>query len=55
MPSRIRSCAAVRRHQPNLTILHIDAHADIYHAYQDNPRSHTSPFARIMEERLAIA
>lgn len=36
-----------------LTILHIDAHPDIYHAYQGNPRSHTSPFARIMEEKLA--
>jgi len=44
---------AVRRHHPNLTILHIDAHPDIYDAYQGNPRSHTSPFARIMEERLA--
>ncbi|TGQ66630.1 MAG: agmatinase [Mesorhizobium sp.] len=44
---------AVRRRHPNLTILHIDAHPDMYDAYQDNPRSHTSPFARIMEERLA--
>jgi len=44
---------AVRRCHPNLTILHIDAHCDIYHAYQGNPRSHASPFARIMEERLA--
>jgi arginase len=44
---------AVRRRQPKLTIVHIDAHPDIYHAYQNNPRSHTSPFARIMEERLA--
>jgi arginase len=44
---------AVRRRHPSLTILHIDAHADIYHAYQGNPRSHASPFARIMEERLA--
>ena len=43
---------AVRRHHPSLTILHIDAHPDIYHAYQDNPRSHTSSFARIMEEGL---
>jgi len=42
----------IRRHQPKLTILHIDAHPDIYHAYQGNPRSHTSPFARIMEEKL---
>lgn len=45
---------AVRRRRPKgLTILHIDAHPDIYHAYQGNPRSHTSPFARIMEEQLA--
>ncbi|TWI01842.1 agmatinase [Luteimonas cucumeris] len=44
---------AVRRRHPRLTILHIDAHPDIYHAYQGNPRSHTSPFARIMEESLA--
>jgi agmatinase len=43
---------AVHRRHPRLTILHIDAHADIYHAYQGNPRSHASPFARIMEERL---
>ena len=44
---------AVRRRHKKLTILHIDAHADIYHAYQGNLRSHASPFARIMEERLA--
>lgn len=43
---------AVRRRHPDLTILHIDAHPDIYDAYQGNPRSHTSPFARIMEEKL---
>jgi agmatinase len=44
---------AVRRRHSKLTIVHFDAHCDIYHAYQDNPRSHASPFARIMEERLA--
>lgn len=44
---------AVRKRQPKLTILHIDAHADIYDTFQDNPRSHASPFARIMEEKLA--
>lgn len=44
---------AVRRRHAQLTILHIDAHADIYDAYQGNPRSHASPFARIMEEGLA--
>ena len=44
---------AVRRRHAGLTILHFDAHPDIYHSYQGNLRSHTSPFARIMEERLA--
>ena len=44
---------AVRRRHAKLTILHIDAHADIYDAYQGNRRSHASPFARIMEEKLA--
>ena len=43
---------AVRRRQAKLTIVHVDAHADIYHAYQGNLRSHASPFARIMEEGL---
>jgi len=43
---------AVRRRHAALTILHIDAHPDIYQAYRGNPRSHTSPFARIMEEQL---
>jgi len=43
----------VRRHHPRLTILHIDAHPDLYHVFQGNPRSHACPFARIMEEGLA--
>ncbi len=44
---------AVRRYHPKLTILHIDAHPDIYYDFEGNPRSHASPFARIMEEHLA--
>lgn len=44
---------AVRRRESKLTILHIDAHPDIYDSYQGNPRSHASSFARIMEEQLA--
>lgn len=44
---------AVRRRHPRLTVVHVDAHPDIYDAYQGNPRSHASPFARIMEEGLA--
>jgi len=43
---------AVRRHHPALTILHFDAHPDIYRDFGGNPRSHASPFARIMEEHL---
>lgn len=43
---------AVRRRYGSLTILHIDAHPDIYDAYQGNRRSQTSSFARIMEEGL---
>jgi agmatinase len=44
---------AVRKRHPSLTILHFDAHPDIYHDFQGNPRSHASPFARVMEEKLA--
>ncbi|MBV8639143.1 MAG: agmatinase [Candidatus Eremiobacteraeota bacterium] len=44
---------AMHRRYPNITIVHVDAHADIYDAYQGNRRSHASPFARIMEEELA--
>lgn len=38
---------------PQLSILHIDAHPDIYENFEDNPYSHASPFARIMEKGLA--
>jgi len=34
---------------PNLNILHLDAHADLYDNFDNNPYSHASPFARIME------
>lgn len=36
------------RHGP-VNILHIDAHPDTYEDFGGNPRSHASPFARIME------
>lgn len=36
-----------------VNILHFDAHADIYDDFAGNPRSHASPFARIMERGLA--
>jgi agmatinase len=32
-----------------LHILHLDAHADLYDNFDDNPYSHASPFARLME------
>ena len=36
-----------------LTILHIDAHADLYDEFEGDRFSHACPFARIMEEKLA--
>ena len=43
----------VAQHVPNVTILHIDAHSDLYDSLDNNPLSHASPFARIMEDGLA--
>jgi agmatinase len=37
----------------HLNILHFDAHPDLYHNFQNNPYSHASPFARIMENNYA--
>jgi arginase len=36
-----------------LTVLHIDAHADLYDSFGDDRYTHASPFARVMEEHLA--
>jgi arginase len=38
---------------PQLSILHFDAHPDLYDDFENNPNSHASPFARIMENGLA--
>ena len=38
---------------PNLNILHLDAHPDLYDEFEGNRHSHACPFARIMEEGLA--
>jgi len=35
------------------TIVHLDAHPDLYPDFAGNPHSHASPFHRIMEEGLA--
>ncbi|HYW15040.1 MAG TPA: agmatinase family protein [Allosphingosinicella sp.] len=44
--------ALADRHRP-VDILHFDAHPDLYDDFEGNPRSHASPFARIMERGLA--
>ena len=37
----------------DLSILHFDAHPDLYDSYQGSRNSHASPFARVMEQKLA--
>jgi len=37
---------------PKINILHFDAHPDLYENFNNNPYSHASPFARIMENKL---
>jgi agmatinase len=39
---------------PGLTILQIDAHPDLYGDFEGDRFSHACPFARIMEEKLAV-
>ena len=41
--------AAIAAHHGPVDILHFDAHPDIYEDFGGNPRSHASPFARILE------
>lgn len=43
---------AIRRRHAKLTILHLDAHPDLYPELDGNPLSNACPFARIMEESL---
>ncbi len=43
--------AIAAKHGP-VSILHFDAHPDLYDDFEGNPRSHASPFARIMEAGL---
>jgi agmatinase len=44
---------AFARQYEKLTIVHLDAHSDLYDEYEGSRVSHACPFARIMEERLA--
>jgi arginase len=43
---------AVAKRHPRLSILHFDAHPDLYDEFEGNRLSHACPFARIMEEGL---
>ena len=36
-------------------MLHIDAHADLYHEFEGDRYSHACPMARIMEEELVLS
>jgi len=44
---------AFARKYSKLSILHFDAHPDLYDEFAGNRLSHACPFARIMEEKLA--
>ena len=44
---------ALAKQHSNISILHFDAHPDLYDSFQGNPFSHACPFARIMENNLA--
>ncbi len=44
---------AVRPRHERLTILHLDAHPDLYDVLDGSRESHACPFARIMEEKGA--
>ena len=44
---------AFARRYPDLTIVHLDAHPDLYDEFEGSRVSHACPFARILEEQLA--
>src|ERR1019366_9225435 len=44
---------AFAKRYPELTVVHFDAHPDLYDEFEGSRVSHACPFARIMEERLA--
>jgi agmatinase len=44
---------AFTKKYPRLSILHFDAHPDLWDEFEGNRLSHACPFARIMEEGLA--
>ncbi len=44
---------AIAHVYPKVTLVHFDAHPDLYDEFDGNRHSHACPFARIMEEKLA--
>jgi agmatinase len=38
---------------PGLTVVHFDAHSDLYEEFEGDRYSHACPFARVLEDRLA--
>ena len=44
---------SINKYHAPPTIVHFDAHPDLYDDFEGNPHSHASPFARIMEKGLA--
>jgi agmatinase len=43
---------AMRPRHPHLSVLHVDAHPDLYEDFAGDRYSHACPFARALEERL---
>jgi agmatinase len=43
---------SLRPRQQQLSVLHIDAHPDLYEEFDGDRYSHACPFARVLEERL---
>jgi agmatinase len=43
---------AVRRHHQRLSVLHVDAHPDLYEEFEGDRFSHACPFARALEDGL---
>ena len=44
---------AVQTVHGSVTVLHVDAHPDLYDEFEGDRYSHACPFARVMEEQLA--
>jgi agmatinase len=45
---------SLQKKHSEIDILHIDAHADLYDNYEGDKYSHACPFARIMDDKLAV-